>query len=304
MTDELYKEIAIDPKVMAHWDNFLPVYQEFGFEQGRLLAEFPGDWKKRVMQHAATLVQEGTNTPLSESRMIECMKSEKFKAGLYSCGRQPSQDALTWTESATSQAPPFDLIISSDLKEANDRAIPGEFNFWSNHRFRGTRQCRLPRNSENLIDRAGKLFHKAKQVRFIDRFFNHRSDKANPLIRLIDFLHNNSCPAKVIEIYTEYDPDTSRFQDFERRLDPELPSNMELRFHFLEAIEDGENLHPRFILTDLGGIQYDYGLDEGKGTTIISLLDEDFRQKLWEEYSPNTTIFAHHSTHPTLTIGG
>jgi hypothetical protein len=45
---------------------------------------------------------------------------------------------------------------------------------------------------------------------------------------------------------------------------------------FLEAEIRGERLHPRFLLTELGGLYYDYGLDEGQAhgeKTIVTLMD-------------------------------
>jgi hypothetical protein len=58
----------------------------------------------------------------------------------------------------------------------------------------------------------------------------------------------------------------------------------------------GEKLHPRFLLTELGGIQFDYGLDAGDApgdTTIVTLMDHDLWQAVRADYtvpSPSFTI--------------
>ena len=48
----------------------------------------------------------------------------------------------------------------------------------------------------------------------------------------------------------------------------------------------GERLHPRYILTNIGGIRYEGGLDPGgpHETTDVSLLTEELWLKRWEQY--------------------
>jgi hypothetical protein len=54
----------------------------------------------------------------------------------------------------------------------------------------------------------------------------------------------------------------------------------------------GETLHPRYILTDRGGIRVDHGLDEGEPgeTTDIGLLSENLYSQRWGEYQRGTGV--------------
>jgi hypothetical protein len=65
------------------------------------------------------------------------------------------------------------------------------------------------------------------------------------------------------------------------RLAEIIPRGTTLRaFHWLRKT-GGKKFHPRFILTERGGLHYDYGLDAGEGpadTTIVTLMDHG----LWE----------------------
>ena len=81
---------------------------------------------------------------------------------------------------------------------------------------------------------------------------------------------------------------------FERAFASVLPEQTKLKGFFWEPKQGGEKLHPRFLLTELGGIQFDYGLDEGDGakdTTIVSALDHALYEQLRQDYSATGTAF-------------
>ena len=51
---------------------------------------------------------------------------------------------------------------------------------------------------------------------------------------------------------------------------------------------------PVMFLTELGGIRYDYGLDEWEGegqTTDVSLLSTSLYEKRWQDYQKDTAAF-------------
>ena len=312
MGTSLYKEFAIDPDVMARWEWFLPIHEMFGFENGRLIAEFPGKWRRQVMQKAEQLINEGSNSPMTGIFMIEVLRSEEFRAALYSSGRQPDEKAATWLEKAQSQDPPFDAIVTENLDEEEEGLLKAELGFWKKSAFKQRRQCRIKRSADELVGAPERLLRKSREIRLVDPYFDPRDNR--PFVRMVDFLHEARRPGETsIEIYTrpeirrdgELIKPKKRLAEFSRNLDPELPSGWKVTVHLLEtgSDEESENLHPRFLLTELGGVQYDYGLGEGKGTTVVTLLDEDFRKQLWEEYSPETTTFCHHPEFPSVVIG-
>jgi hypothetical protein len=299
----MFKEIAIEPEVMARWEWFLAVYEKFGFDKGLLLAEYPGDWRKKVMERARELVFEGINQDIKVSSMIKRIRSEKFKSCLYSNGRIPG-NSKNWLADTIEQEPEFDVIVAFLRDALHPRQIPAEDFFWEDERFLPKTQDRVPRTTKALIGTAAKLLTKAKQIRFIDRFFNpNKPEKREPFVALIDFIHGHNCPAKRIQIYTQLTLEEATPDDYKNRLEHELPSGFSLEVFFLKKIEGGENLHPRFILGDIGGLQYDHGLDEGDGTCIVHILNHDLRSQIWEEYSPESKVFDRHPKYPRLVLG-
>jgi hypothetical protein len=55
----------------------------------------------------------------------------------------------------------------------------------------------------------------------------------------------------------------------------------------------GEKFHARYILTDIGGVRFDVGLDSGDPgqTTDVSLLDFTLYRQRWDDYQQATAEF-------------
>ena len=69
--------------------------------------------------------------------------------------------------------------------------------------------------------------------------------------------------------------------------------SIELIFIRWEQIEGGETLHARYILTDIGGIRVERGLDEGEEgeTTDISSLEGPLYAQRWRDFQRNTSAY-------------
>ena len=48
-------------------------------------------------------------------------------------------------------------------------------------------------------------------------------------------------------------------------------------------------------------VHFDYGLDEGPGTTLVSLLEHEVFLRLWSEYRPDCRVFG---TPELITVAG
>lgn len=72
-----------------------------------------------------------------------------------------------------------------------------------------------------------------------------------------------------------------------------MPKGLELTFIRWRQLEEGEKLHPRYILTDIGGIRIEVGLDEGEvgETTDISLPSELEYSQRWANFQRSTSAY-------------
>lgn len=74
-----------------------------------------------------------------------------------------------------------------------------------------------------------------------------------------------------------------------------VPNGMALKVFFWHAREVGEELQPRFVFGEYGGIQFDYGLDEGGhegGKTLATPMSEWLWLELRRDYSAEGSTFA------------
>ena len=58
--------------------------------------------------------------------------------------------------------------------------------------------------------------------------------------------------------------------------------------------DDGDKPHPRYVLTERGGIRFEYGLDEWDGegqTTDVSLLSHSLYKQRWKDYQKETAAY-------------
>ncbi len=301
----MFREIAIEPEVMAHWEWFLKLYDRFGYDEGMLLAEFPSSsWRREVIERANALIKEGVNQEIKVRSMVKRLQADRFKECLFSRDRTTGEFS-TWLQKASNTQPSFDVIVAIPNGDLPSGIVAACDFFWEDDQLQAKRQDRITRDSSSLIGASEKMLLKATKIRFIDRFFNPRKkEKRDPFVRLIDFLHANNKDARKIQIYTQLIVEEATPEDYKRYLDHELPTGFSLEVFFLEKMDGGENLHPRFILTDVGGMQYDHGLDEGDGTCLVTILQSEIRKRLWDEYSPESQVFGRHSRYSSITIGG
>jgi hypothetical protein len=120
------------------------------------------------------------------------------------------------------------------------------------------------------------------------------------------FLETIPEPGKLkrIEYHVSNKLRASYFSDHLYKKVPHILSrNVIIKFiRWLEA-DSGDSLHPRYILTDRGGIRIEHGLDEEPGgpTTDVSLLDTNLFKARWDDYQTNQlAYFDSTKTKPTF----
>jgi len=72
----------------------------------------------------------------------------------------------------------------------------------------------------------------------------------------------------------------------QRQFSKNLSAHSEVRFLLWEDEEDPLDLHSRLVLTDVGVMEIDRGLDEDNdGHTLVTLLNDVEREDLWDRYA-------------------
>lgn len=110
-----------------------------------------------------------------------------------------------------------------------------------------------------------------------------------------------------VEVHTSMDNTGTReffVAECQGRLPRCIPTGMNLRVIRLEARPREEQLHNRYVLTDVGGVQFGAGLDEGDhgATDDLHLLERAQYEARWQQYAGDAPAFDR--PEPPIEIGG
>ena len=133
----------------------------------------------------------------------------------------------------------------------------------------------------------------SKEIIFIDPYFNpskrqyKQSFKA--FFQLIESRDIEDLP-KRIEIHTKDQLSADYLKDQCIRL---IPNGLQTTIKIWRQRTNGEALHNRYILTDIGGVIFPHGLDEGEPgeNDDITLLDKEQYELHWSQYASNAPAF-------------
>lgn len=282
-------EYALDPEAISDWPSFRYFYDHFGVHTGRLISRFPGKWKRMVIK----AVQSGPATPIQRSSIIE--RLARIDDKLIRLNR-PYDETLHWTQNALAQhqVDPFQAIIT-DNKSANVEACLAAAELDSTHPLWSvSTQALVEREPAVLAGAAKRLLHLATEVIFVDPHFKPGRRKwLRPLEQFIQNASESGPTISRIEYHFKFDPDRPTPFDGEfiaecqQRIAPIVPVGMSIRLVRWKKRPVGKSFHARLLLTNKGGIGFDYGLDEGNesgDTTLVSLLHPLVFSELWDDF--------------------
>lgn len=281
-------ECAVEPEVMAEWRHFQSLHGDFGIGQGRLLCQFPSKWRKEVLQAVQRLEQDGRNSPMQSLKIIDQFQHGAFRRGLVPSFREFSNDG-SWIENARNQTIPFDVIIHSGTPSSDRELCAGEF-LRTDTPYARTRQKEVQRIAAELIEVGWQGFCRAKEIFLIDPYFNPSAAKFGEVLgSFLTRLEREGCLPKRLEVHTElprvYDAGVQK-RNWERWAESHLPSDWKLKISHWETLETGGRMHARYILTDIGGLDYNWGTDEDPSEcTQVGLLDDSFWEKLYSRFA-------------------
>ena len=132
------------------------------------------------------------------------------------------------------------------------------------------------------------------EVLFVDPHFNPSELRYRNTLQQFVKSTNKNPKISRIEYHLGDKLEESYFKgECKDKLSRLLPRGLEITFIRWRQLEEGEKLHPRYILTDTGGIRIEVGLDEGEvgETTDISLLSESLYSQRCENFQRSTSAY-------------
>ena len=294
-------DFALEPAAVASWSertDFGYFIEKFSLGEPRRFACYPGRykvWKQAVMEAARKQGVSGKG----KARLAELLKL--FNKSSVKIVRNDAEydESLNWFEN-TSQIKErpvtFHALILHKPASDQNNVIASDQSSCSLHPlWKKPRAVRVNRTANNLSDAVHSLLRFSSKIVFVDPHFGPKKRYWKSFEKLFEAIMKNrvSINPPLVEIHSE-DKGWTQGQfiiDCKLRFGPLIPEGLKVRFVRLTETVNEDELHDRFILTNLGGVDVSVGLDinthNPSAKTKISLLESGVFQEYWDDYVLN-----------------
>lgn len=294
-------EYALEPELVASWHDrmfFRFFIEQFGFGTGRVVSRYPKRWRRLVWN--AFQAAFGAAAGEIERKRVEEMLARLTAPEV----RRPGyvwDEARGWLENAERENDrrPFHAIVARDNPRGHanilraDDILAGTPDSW-----RAPHSAVVDRTAECMAQAVAPMLRCASHILFVDPHFRASREKYRNTLRAFLRVVAQQGNAPAIELHTGHvsddAPDWETFKrECERYLLPLIPAGLTLVVRRWKNKRGGERLHNRYILTDVGGIQFGVGLDEGDAGTRddVTLLDAEAHRHRLDSYRDPVSAF-------------
>lgn len=292
----MISEFALDPTVVNDWPSFKYIVDQCGVHHGRLISGFPQKWQLVAINLCQ--IQGTKRTAIVEKlrylghKMMDSNRTYNYQQ--------------EWIVNAEQQhsIKPFHAIITIQNPMAREYVLIADDIEENTPLWNVRRGKPVPRTAEALAKCASILLSISKEIIFIDPHFEFIDKDGNEIHRFINTLKYFiefsfiDKPVKRLELHLRHKKyrhiDIDSWKNLcEEKIAPLIPKYSKIKVFIWKKKWEGDEIHARYILTERGGIKYDYGLDEGwKGeTTDVDLLDRMLYEKRWKDFQEDTSAF-------------
>ena len=155
----------------------------------------------------------------------------------------------------------------------------------------GVTPCRSP---EGLAAALSAMLINCRELHLIDPHFGPENARHRRVLEaLMDVLAIHALVPKVIRVHCSAKSDLRFFEQEAAKMAARLPNECAVEFARLRQRPDGEKLHNRYVLTDLGGVFLGVGLDAGEAgeSDDLMLLTRAQYERRWSQYVTDDGAF-------------
>ena len=322
-------EYAIDPNVITDLESLCFIANKFGVPHGRLISRFPKKpqrGEKIVEVEAACADQPDReksrieeilrNKPQRWEKMVEAAckdQPDREKSRIQEILRKMAREKTiiasgrkyyanqTWLENAEQQQylKKFHAIIANDNpNECEDVLIYNTIRTELEKDiplFKVQRNQSIPRTPKALATSVSMLLQNSREILFIDPHFGPETSRWRVTLQAFLKAATETGHQLARCEYHLKAKSTSQFfkETGEKELPKIIPKDLQLTLIRWEENQPGEKFHARYILTDIGGVHIDVGLDKGDEgeTTLINLLDVESWKKCWDDFQKTANTY-------------
>lgn len=276
----MLQEYAVEPAAIgSDWQTFRYLIEKFGFDQGRLISQFPKHWFREVYRAAGGL------SDMQKKRVEEAL-SEAKKNKVVRTGRPYQPDLGGWLDNALAEhgREPFHAIIAA-ANPGGDACVVCSDEVNDGHALMAcARERALPRAVEALAGALQGMLRFGARAVFVDPFFDPYNVRHKRVFSRLLSIVRDLNPRAACEIHYRYHADKPDNVDLEREaaalFGGIIPAGMFITLYCWKERVGGEDFHARYLLTDKGGIRVDAGFEPvgDHQSTDVSLMDFDLSQ--------------------------
>jgi len=304
-------EYAVDPELVKDWvlnrDVGLAGY--FGMDERRIISDLDGDWETSIYELVFRYFGEDFGSP-------EFTDAYQFMQGLTQYMKQGANRGIAssdpWIKKVlhANKEEPFHAILSSSLIPGCDQVItPGVTRELTNIRWYLPTIKVTKKTASAIADQLITYLRLANNIILVDYYFDPNSEEYRSVILAllqkavsaralsrklpnvtvissVDYRNkkNESKEKASTEQYLNFAK--KRCEDAKNKLGLYIPIGLTITFKCVALFNDGDEVHNRYLLTDIGGACIPYGLDR-KGEDIfddIIPLYQGQYDKRWKQY--------------------
>lgn len=305
----MYRDYALDPEAVVVPEAVFVLNGAFSWSQGRTIAEYPRKWPSMVLAAA-----KASMPPVARKR-VEDWAFRVSRQRLLIARQGGYDEARTWLENAQDEHSrrPFKRIVSrtrhpepADFLSIDD-LIDGKAKWPDSNGH-------IPRRAQDFAEALANLLVRSAEVMFVDPYFDPRRERCrNPIEAMI----RTFCCGRASSVTTRIDLHTSIKRRLDRNDEPTsdelilwaaelrkdcerfmsacVPRAFRLTVHLWKEHPRGQQFHNRFVLTNLGGVKFGHGLDEGEPERDeyddLSRLPDDHLEACRQMFAPGAQTF-------------
>ena len=290
-------EYALEPTLLDNWKDIRYFKDQCGAEKGRLISEYPYKWVRAVFE----AIRLSSSLPVEKHRMKEAVRNiVKYK--LFRRQGILWEDRLPWLDNARAEHKRvnFRAIISKNCggDDESNCILMGEHVNDSKFLWKCSQSVTIERDAVKMAIEVAPVLQLSTHIIFIDPHFDPYERRfRNPLLEFLGVLskRRNGVPLQRLEYHVSDKWDEAEFR---RRLDtylkPHLPPGLTVAF----CRWNEDDMHNRFILTNIGLLEFGTGLDEYvKGGPSpredqLNRLSDTDHSKFWTKYSTGAVFYS------------
>ena len=280
---------AIEPRLVATWGSraeYRFIHDKFGLGTPRVLLELPkfSAWKKAVYDAAREL-------QLSDADMKRV--EDLFR--LFSEHRHRRADAtydgvLSWLANAEAEygRRPFAGILALENPGGHGAVFVSDQLGPGNSRWALSAGVSIPRSPAAIALALNAMLTHCSELHLVDPHFGPQNARHRRVLEaLLDVAAQSAGSLQVIRVHCGDNVSLALFESEAGLMATRLPSTLSVEFVRWKQRAGGDDLHNRYVLTDVGGVQFGTGLDDGRtgetdDVTLMARAQYDLR---WNQYA-------------------